>query len=303
MAVPTASQAILEQLAGEHRLVLSRWRAVLLLRRATFALPPSERRWHRLPQFDEDVSPLLRQMRKRDEIRPLSGHRDLDLVTVPYARQEALDEREVLFEVHPYAVISHLSALVFHGLAMERPNRLTVTVSRDGTGGLLPTGTSPIDWDGVVLPSPTRPTKLHGYAVSWKIVRPGDFFGYGDFQPLGYPLRYTVVERTLVDGLVDPELCGGMETVLQAWALARQTINLELVIQQVERMGVLILRQRVGFILDRLEFSHPRLDAWRSSSKRGGSSKLVAAKPFASTYDERWNLSINTPIDALHFAG
>lgn len=302
MVVKTASQAMLEQLAAEHRLVLSRWRAVLLLRRATFALPPPKRRWQRLPQHNEDLSTLLRQMRKRDEIQPVPGHPQLDMVTVPYARQEALDEREVLFEVHPYAVISHLSALVFHGLAMDRPNRLTVTVSRDTTGGLLPGGTSPTDWEGMLLPPPSRPAKVHGYPVTWKLVRPEYFFGHGDYQPLGFPVRYTSPERTLIDGLTEPELCGGLDTVLQAWALARHTLNLDILVYQVERMGVSILRQRVGFILDHLELFHPHLEGWRSSSKRGGSSKLVAARPFASTYDERWNLSINAPIDALQGA-
>jgi predicted transcriptional regulator of viral defense system len=238
-------------------------------------------------------------MRKREEIRPLRGHRELDVVSVPYARQDSLDVREVLFEVHPYAVVSHLSALVFHGLAMERPNHLSVTISRDVTGGLLPLGTSPTDWEGMMLPAPSRPARLHGYPVTWKLIRPADFFGHGDFHPLGYPIRYTLPERTLIDGLTDPELCGGMDTVLQAWALARQSINLDMLVHQVERMGVLILRQRVGFILDRLGLSHPQLDDWRNSSRRGGSSKLVAARPFASTYDERWNLSINAPIDAL----
>lgn len=255
-----------------------------------------------MPQYNEDVSTLLRQMRKRDEIRPLPGHSGLDMVTVPYARQESLDEREVLFEVNPYAVVSHLSALVFHGLAMDRPNRLTVTVSRDVTGGLVPAGTSPIDWEGMLLPSPSRPAKVHGYPVTWKLARPEAFFGYGDYQPLGFPVRYTSPERTLIDGLTDPDLCGGMETVLQAWALARRTINLDILVYQVERMGVAILRQRVGFILDQLDLSHPQLEGWRISSKRGGSSKLVAARPFASTYDERWNLSINAPIAALQNA-
>ncbi len=302
MVTLTASQAILEQLAEQHRLVISRWRAVILLRRATFAIPPPERRWQRLPQYIDDMLPLLRHMRTRNEIRPLPGHSGLDVVTIPYARQGSLDEREVLFEANPYAVISHLSALVFHGLTMDRPNHLTATVSRDLPGDLLPIGTVPSDWDGILLPAASRPAKVHGYPVTWKLVRPERFFGYAEYQPLGFPLRYTTLERTLIDGLAEPELSGGLDTVLQAWALARQSINLDNVVFQVERMGIAILRQRVGFVLDQLDLVHPQLEGWRASSQRGGSSKLVAARPFASTYDERWNLSINAPITALQDA-
>lgn len=242
-------------------------------------------------------------MRKRDEIRPLPGHPGLDVVTVPYARQESLDEREVLFEVNPYAVISHLSALVFHGLVMDRPNRLTVTVSRDITGGLLPPGTSPTDWEGMLLPAPSRPAKVHGYPITWKLVRPVDFFGYGDYHPLGYPIRYTLPERTLIDGLVAPDLCGGIDTVLRAWVNAQDVIDLDVLMYQVERMETKVLRQRVGFLLDQLGLAHPRLDIWRASTHRGGSSRLVGSEPFASTFDERWNLSINVPVDALQNAG
>jgi hypothetical protein len=38
----------------------------------------------------------------------------------------------------------------------------------------------------------------------------------------------------------------------------------------------------------------------RAGSRRGGSSRLVASEPFASTFDERWNLSLCAPVDVLH---
>lgn len=296
----TASFAILEQLASEHRHVLSGWRGLILLRRATFSLGVRERRWDHLPQDVNDLTPFLRQMHERGEITPLKGFRHLYEVTVPYARQGFVDEREVLFELHPYAVISHLPAMVFHGLTEEQPKGMTVTVSADVKADLLPIGTSPRDWEGVEWPGGRTPAKINGRPVQWLRIKPERFFGFADYQPLGYPIRYMTPERTLIDGLQNPNLCGGITNVLRAWVRAQDTIDLDVLLHQVERFNVAVLRQRVGYIIDQIGLSHPIVERWRGASQRGGSSRLVASEPFAATFDERWSLSINTPVDILH---
>lgn len=302
MALATASGSILELLAAEYRHVLSQWRAVILMRRATFAIAPQDRRWSRLPQYPEDMVTYLRQMRARQELRAIPGHPRLNEVVVPYARKGFLDEREVLFEAHPYAVLSHISALAFHGLTTDQPKGLTITVSADTTGGILPIGTTPRDWEGVTMPSATTPSRVLGRPVHAKRVKPALFFGFAEYEPLGFPMRYTALERTLIDGLMAPDLCGGIDAVLRAWGLGQGLLDLDVLIHQVERIGVALLRQRVGFVLTELGLTHPRLDAWRRTARRGGSSRLAGSEPFASTYDERWNLSINVPVDALHAA-
>jgi predicted transcriptional regulator of viral defense system len=143
-------------------------------------------------------------------------------------------------------------------------------------------------------------TKILGRPVEWQRVRPERFFGFADYAPLGYPMRYTTPERTLIDGLQNPGSSGGIVNVLRAWVLARDTIDLDVLVYQVERFDVAVLRQRVGYVLDQIGLTHPRLEQWRASSHRGGSSRLVGSEPFASTYDERWNLSLNAPVDVLH---
>ncbi|MGI8474820.1 MAG: type IV toxin-antitoxin system AbiEi family antitoxin domain-containing protein [Thermomicrobiales bacterium] len=295
----TASLAILERLADEQRHILSAWRGLLFLRNATFALAPNERRWEHLPGHVEDLGPLFRQMRERGEIKAVKGFPHLYEVTVPYARQGFIDEREVLFERHPYAVLSHLSALAFHGLTDEQPKGLTATVSADVSGGLLPISTGPRDWEGVAWPGGLRPSNVFGRPVEWLNTKPERFFGFIEYQPLGFPMRYTTPERTLIDGLHNPQLSGGIANVLHAWMLARDTIDLDVLVHQVERFNVAVLRSRVGYVLDRIGLSHLNLETWRASSRRGGSNRLVGSEPFAPTFDERWNLSINVPVGVL----
>ena len=144
------------------------------------------------------------------------------------------------------------------------------------------------------------PHRILGRPVTWNKVKPERFFGLGVYQPRGYPVRVTTPERTLLDGLQAPELSGGIENVLRAWSLARETLDLDKLVQYVDRFDMGILRQRTGFILEELELSHSRLDEWQGLAQRGGSSKLVAAAPYAPQFSERWSLSLNAPLAALH---
>ncbi len=299
MIKKTAAAAILEQLAAENRRILSDWRAFLLLRRATFKVPPDARRWAELPRQLDELYPLLRQMGTRGEIALLPKLGRIYQVTVPYARTGVVQEDEILMEANPYAAISHLSALVYHGLTDDLPQELIATVPASYAGDLLPPGTTPLDWEGLSLVQGRRPNKILGRPVRWIRVTPDRYFGLREYQPQGYPVRVTTPERTLVDGLQDPSLCGGFEHVLQAWMRARDTLDLAALVEIVERFDVGVLRQRVGFILDQLDLSHPAVEAWRALAKRGGSSKLLGTEPYAPTYSERWSLSINAPIAVL----
>jgi predicted transcriptional regulator of viral defense system len=272
---------------------------VVLLRRATFDLAPAERRWTQLPADPSDLSVLFRQMRQRGEIKPIRGLRHLYEVTVPYARTGFVEEEEILLEVHPYASLSHLSALVFHGLTDELPQGINAMIPADGTGDLLPLGTDARDWEGLPLVRGRTPERILGRPMAWHRVKPERFFGWRVYQPRGYPVRVTTPERTLLDGLQAPELSGGIENVLRAWVLARDTLDLETLIHYVDRFDVALLRQRAGFVLEELTLSHPRVDAWQGMARRGGSSKLAASAPYSPHYSERWNLSINAPIGAL----
>ncbi len=295
----TAASAILEQLATDNRRILSDWRAFLLLRRATFRIPPEARRWADVPRQLDDLYPLLRQMGTRGDIVALPGLGRIYQVTVPYARTGVVQEDEILMEVNPYAAISHVSALVYHGLTDDLPQELIVTVPARYAGDLLPPGTTALDWEGLSLVQGRRPNKILSWPVRWIRVTPDRYFGVREYQPHGYPVRVTTPERTLVDGLHDPSLCGGFQHVLQAWARARDTLDLAALAEIVDRFDVAVLRQRVGFILDQLDLSHPTVDAWQPLAKRGGSSKLLGSEPYAPTYSERWSLSINAPIAAL----
>ena len=296
----TAGDAILAELGNQQRRVLAQWRALILLRRATFVIPRSERRWDRLPEFPEDMRALLRTMQARGEIAQIPRLPGLFEVTIPYARTGPLDEHEILLEASPFAVISHFSALVFHGLTEQQPTFLTATLPRSAPTDLLPIDTNPSDWEGLSLPSVRRrPELVLRTPVRWSTVDPVRFHGFLEYQPHGARIRVTTPERTLVDAIQSPELSGGIANVLRAWTVGAPMTDLDSLTEQVERYDIQVLRQRVGFVLDRLGLPHPALDRWQQKAHRGGSSRLVGSEPFASTFDERWNLSINASTSPM----
>lgn len=302
MSKTTASLAILTPLSTEYRRVFSDWRALILVRRETFELTPGERRWSLLPHDRADLYPLFRQMQQRGEIRPLRGLRHIYEVTVPYARQAPLEVTEALFEVHPYAALSHLSALVFHGLTNDLPQVLTASAPFGGLGEQVPLGTEPRDWDGLPMVRGRTPKQLLGQPVEWMEITPDRYFGTTIYQPHGYLIRATNLEKTLLDAIQAPDRAGGIENVLRAWVLAGETLDLDLLVQYVDRLNIALLRQRVGYILDELGLTHRVIEEWPSRSRRGGSSRLVGSAPFSPMFSERWNLSLNGPVTILRDA-
>ena len=271
----------------------------MLLRRATFLVPQSQRRWSTMPSEPSEVRPILSRMLTRGELERIPGVRYLYRASVPYAKERGVDEREVLMEVHPYAALGYLSALFYHGLTEVMPKVITAIAPKDGKGGQLPLDTDADDWAGIGLPQGRRLQHVLGWPVRWRSIKSALYSGFRLYKSEGYPIRVTTPERTLVDGLRDPELSGGLANVLRAWASASDFLDADAIVHNVEQLGEGVLRQRVGFIMDNLKLSHPILEEWRRNKKRGGSSKLLASAPYSPDYDESWDLSINAPIDPL----
>ena len=116
-------------------------------------------------------------------------------------------------------------------------------------------------------------------------------------------MRVTDRERTLLDGLQEPNLSGGFQNVLRAWAAAREVLDLDRLAYYVDRFGIVVLQQRVGFILDELGLTHPAMEGWRRRAPRGGSSKRLGSAPYSpsgrASFSEAWNLALNAPVAVL----
>ena len=329
MPKKTPDLAILEQLSSEKRRAVSASSALILLHRATLNILSDERSWPSWATWDQwfkAVSSLLNRMVKRGQLVLLDRIDNVYKVAPPYASEDELTKCEILTAANPFAAISHLSALIHHRLTDVRTRQQTVIVPPLRAFFLTdPSATDPsIKEQATIIssvydgnpfldnPAPSEvqdisfvavglePKAILEWRMQWIHVRPERYFGFQEQMVDNCLVRVTTLERTLIDCLQEPIWGGGIENVLRAWALSRNSINLDALIDVVNRFDIGVLRQRVGFILDELELVHPSVEAWRSLyAQRGGSSKLLASAPYAPTYSERWSLSINAPTTAL----
>lgn len=299
----SASQTVLDMAATEHRNVVSLWRALIYLRRASRTLGPDQRRWRHVPESEGDVSPFLIQMQRRGLVERVPGTRGVYRIVAPFAQTYGTDEYDVLSEINPYAVISHYSALVFHGLTWDQPQLITATSGRDWPDMLTPLGTDPAEWEGISLPAGPTPSRVMRIPVQWRRALVSSDIGIDVHAPHGVPHRYTSPERTLVETLQDPASSGGIMNVLRAWSRAVDRIDVDEVVAYTDAAGVAVLRLRVGYVLEELGLSHPTLDTWADYAGRGGSNRLVGAEPLSPRYSARWNLSLNAPVHVLHEEG
>ncbi|WP_426734104.1 type IV toxin-antitoxin system AbiEi family antitoxin domain-containing protein [Myxococcus faecalis] len=297
----TLGQALFEAMAQEQRRVLSDWRALLFIRRATQELPLSERRWAKAPESLEDIRAILTRLVRNGELTHAPSASFLYEVNAPFARSGVLDEDEVLMEVQPFAALSHLTALYFHQLTEEFPQEAHMVLPSSKEGGLRPPGVSEEEWvTGRLSILGHQPDRIAGRPVYWhRLAYAPAELGTAEYRPRSYPVRVTIPERTVLDGLMHPEWCGGLQNVLKAWVASRDTLDVPTVVELVDSMDKALLRQRAGFVLESLGLTHPDLDSWAATSKRGGSSRLAGAEPFSREYSERWNLSLNASTDVL----
>jgi len=266
-------------------------------------IPLGDRRWKTPPCNVLEIRPILTRLSEAGQLVPLESFPSLYRVNAPYARTGAVEEEEVLMELHPYAALSHISALTFHQMTEQLSKDIHVSIPDNGSGGFLPLGTKSEDWEGVALVRGRVADSIFDRRIHWHRLVRKRIFGTSASDYHGYPVRVTTPERTLLDGLLQPDWSGGFANVLHAWARYRDLVDLKALVKYVDQFDVRILRQRAGFLMEELGLRHPALDVWITQAQRGGSSRLNGRAEFSSQFSERWQLSINAPINVLREAG
>jgi predicted transcriptional regulator of viral defense system len=283
----TIKSRILAVLAEQRRVVAADWRFHVVYMRV------AHEHSYRLPDVYL-VNSLIRKLTGSGDLALIEDVRGVYRVTVPYASTLTTADEVIVQEANPAAVFSNFTAVAYHDLTDEIPSAIYAT-RYTGTDKRLPLDTSPNDWVDVRRAAKRTPETVNGRSVKWTRTKPewdfGDTIGYAQ----GLPVYVTDLERTVLDSLRFPEKSGGSLEVLRIWKRAAERLNVDVVVDYVERFGQSLLRQRVGFIMEQLGLGNPRFDDWAKRSVRGSSAKLVASRDFSPTFSERWNLSINVP--------
>ena len=104
--------------------------------------------------------------------------------------------------------------------------------------------------------------------------------------------RVATIGQTFLDMLRRPGLCGGMAHVLEVWD-GHAGNYLNDIVTAIDCASA-VVKCRAGYIIEeRLGLNDPRVAAWRSRARRGGSRRLDPGRPYVSIWSETWMISLN----------
>tara|TARA_R110000850_G_scaffold191454_1_gene318367 strand:- start:514 stop:1422 length:909 start_codon:yes stop_codon:yes gene_type:complete len=196
--------------------------------------------------------------------------------------------------VDPTCYISHLSAMQRWGLTdrspealmLTRPDRKTATeqIAAHMEGALLEGEQNPFPLKIITHPARVRKRQVHVYESKTA----GAFLNVR-----GSDVRLSTIGQTFLDMLQKPDLCGGMDHILDVWEEHAATY-LSDIVAVVDTATSGLVKSRAGYILEeRLGLKHPSIEQWKALGQRGSSRKLDPSKAFAPTFSETWMISLN----------
>lgn len=207
---------------------------------------------------------------------------------------------EVACSVDPFAYVSHLSAMEYHGITDRFSKILYLSTPPDRewkeqAAARMDKDLKEQKEDYLAAKLPTlrfqKLERIDGMRV--ELMRRSH---RGAFKAIKSPsIRVAMMGRTFLDMLREPDLCGGMQHVVDTYR--EYAIKYpRLIIEEVDKHGTSVEQARAGYLLETVcGLSDPSINAWASKVQRGGSRKLDPQAEYAPFFSKRWALSVNVP--------
>jgi predicted transcriptional regulator of viral defense system len=291
---------LLNKLSELNRQIVSSWRAHLIYQK------------YEDPFLDiKKINKNLDRLEKSGMIKPIGAkNKALWQVTLPYLN-ETKNRYEVVGEAYSTGTFCNITAMELLKLTDQRSDTIHITLPQQTVDSLfnveerlidelLPADTEVNDWQMRKLPSNIYINKIWGSSIQVHSIKNDWFFGSTILPIDDVNVKTFSLERVLVDGLRTPKYCGGLNEVFRAWVRAINQINMNKIVDCVERYDITILYQRVGFVAETLGLTHPNFQKWKENkAPRGGSRLLNPDNEYESQFSEEWNISINHPVSIL----
>ena len=173
--------------------------------------------------------------------------------------------------------LSHATAMGIHGMTTQP--QLVVMVS---------------------TPTPRRSLTVMGVEFRFVRCQRRRLFGLTEhWATKQEQVRVSDLERTVIDGLKQPEHCGGLTEVAKGLWMRHQDLNVDRLLQYARRIGVGAVVRRLGFLLETYEIAAaPVLDPLR----KGLTSTYVRLDPVLPPEGKRlrrWRLQLNIDPEEL----
>lgn len=128
------------------------------------------------------------------------------------------------------------------------------------------------------------------------------FFGFEEVEAeQGHRVRVADLERTFLDCVDRPDLCGGLEEVTRAFARRHGDVNEDRLVRYLMKLDQPFAAKRLGFLLELA--GHGDIELMRELERFGARVKkyvpLDRRGPQEGPRDRRWQLIINADVDRL----
>jgi predicted transcriptional regulator of viral defense system len=152
----------------------------------------------------------------------------------------------------------------------------------------------------VTSPKAVRPRLVLGTTFRFVRCKAKDMFGITEhWATKSEKVRVSDVERTVLDGLKQPEHCGGITEVAKGFWMRRSAIDTAKLVDYALRLDVGAVVRRLGFLLETFEVSAPaeieRLRAQLTSSYV----LLDPLMPSEGSFQARWRVQVNVEPDEI----
>lgn len=175
---------------------------------------------------------VIRNLIKKGWLSRLVGGKYLFLS--PARGPENLGERNALAVASNVVEPSYIgwwSAASFHGFTTQKPMTVFVAVTKQ-----VPTRT------------------IEGTEARFVSVAPRKFFGYQTYNVYGRSVPISTPEKTAIDCVDRPDLCGGVTELARIIYGARAEIDATKLVEAAMAMKSTALLQRLGFLIDLVEW-------------------------------------------------
>ncbi len=226
-----------------------------------------------LKKNEKATADLLSELVKRGIILRLKS--GLFLIVPREARSNYLENRYIVARelINPGSYyISHYSAMAVHGLTTQPVLKVFTTTAKRA-----------------------KNRSISGFEFIFVYARPENFFGIEEkWVTKQEKIRVSDLEKTIVDALIRPELCGGVSEAAKGIWLAKDKINFQRLMDYCRKAGVKAAVKRLGFILQELNLGGDIAKDLEALVKNSASYALLdPTLKKQGKYLKRWRLRIN----------
>ena len=152
----------------------------------------------------------------------------------------------------------------------------------------------------VTSPKAIRPRTVLGTEFRFVRCKREDMFGVTDvWATKTERVRVSDLERTVLDGLKQPEHCGGLTEIAKGFWMRRDAIAVPKLVDYALRLGVGAVVRRLGFLLETFEVDAPAEIERLRAALTATYAPLDPLMPADGPWHARWRLRVNVEPEEL----